>query len=69
MYHMMTSNGGITNIIQSILRNNILGVLVLIIIGVIIVTSINLLLVRLLLCFPPIRHLAQSIFRAISGRD
>lgn len=43
--------------------------IILIIIAVIIAVSIQLLIIRALLCFPPIRHLAQSIYRAISGRD
>lgn len=63
---------GITQAIPKLVPN-ISGSIILIIIIVIVLylisVMITLVIIRLTLCFPPIRHLAQSIIEKISNRD
>ena len=55
--------------VLSRLNGSLLLILIIAIVGFLISIIITLGIIRLTLCFPPIRHLAQDIFYVISHRD
>lgn len=62
----------LNNIIKMLTVNGkptVLSLILIVIVLVIISVTIRLLLWNLLLCFPPIRHLAQAIMRKLMGND